>query len=172
MVYRLTEMENVIKKSMSRGITPQVMVIINPGKPTGSILSFDTLANILKIANKYGIIIIAGEVYQYNIIKADVQFYSMKKVFRYLQKSTSSVGEYENLQLISLHSASKGVLGECGQRGGYMEVISLRKEVKQKLFKLFSISLCACTSGQVLVDLMVRRPQPGEESYESDLAER
>lgn len=80
----LTEMENVIKKSMSRGITPQVMVIINPGNHTGSILSFDTLANILKIANKYGIIVIADEVYQHNIIKADVQFHSMKKVFRYL----------------------------------------------------------------------------------------
>lgn len=166
------EMERVIKESLSRGITPQAMVIINPGNPTGSILSFDTLADILKLASKYGIIVIADEVYQHNIIKNDIQFHSMKKVLRCLQRSTLTNGEYDNVQLISLHSASKGVSGECGQRGGYMEVIGFSEEVKQELFKLFSISLCACTSGQVLVDLMVKRPQPGDESYESDLTER
>ena len=30
--------------------------------------------------------------------------------------------EVEGLELVSLHSVSKGVIGECGRRGGYMEV--------------------------------------------------
>jgi alanine transaminase len=29
----------------------------------------------------------------------------------------------EGLELVSLHSVSKGIMGECGKRGGYMEVI-------------------------------------------------
>lgn len=28
--------------------------------------------------------------------------------------------KYQNTQLLSFHSISKGVLGECGLRGGYM----------------------------------------------------
>lgn len=47
-------------------------------------LSFDILASILKLANKYGIIVIADEIYQYNVIKDDIHtilfhFHSMKK---------------------------------------------------------------------------------------------
>jgi alanine transaminase len=28
----------------------------------------------------------------------------------------------ERLELFSFHSTSKGLIGECGRRGGYMEV--------------------------------------------------
>jgi aspartate/methionine/tyrosine aminotransferase len=29
--------------------------------------------------------------------------------------------EYKDFELVSFHSTSKGLLGECGRRGGYFE---------------------------------------------------
>lgn len=163
------EIESMIVESINKGITPQAIVIINPGNPTGSILSFKTLSDILTIASKYGVIVIADEVYQHNIFNENVPFYSMKYVLRSLQRTSSS---YDNIQLISLHSASKGTSGECGQRGAYMELIGFNDELNDEIFRLFSISLCAGTTGQILIDLMIKGPQPGDESYENNQHEK
>jgi aspartate/methionine/tyrosine aminotransferase len=46
------------------------------------------------------------------------------------------------LELISLNSVSKGLLGECGLRGGYMETANLDSFVSDMLYKLKSIELC------------------------------
>jgi aspartate/methionine/tyrosine aminotransferase len=37
---------------------------------------------------------------------------------------------YENLELISFHSVSKGMVGECGRRGGYFECTNIDPDVK------------------------------------------
>ena len=31
--------------------------------------------------------------------------------------------EYDAFELVSFHSTSKGMIGECGRRGGYMEMV-------------------------------------------------
>lgn len=33
-------------------------------------------------------------------------------------------------ELFSLHSTSKGILGECGLRGGYLEMININPEIR------------------------------------------
>lgn len=165
------EIENTVLEAISRGIRPRVIVVINPGNPTGAVLSFDTIAQILKIAAKYGIVVIADEVYQNNIYYEDIKFHSMKKVLRTLQHKHPT-GEYDNVQLASLHSTSKGVFGECGQRGGYMEIVGFTEEVRQVIIKLASISICSVVTGQAMVDLMVNPPLPGDDSYELDKQER
>ena len=43
-------------------------------------------------------------------------FVSAKKVVRDLGP------EYDGFELASFHSTSKGLIGECGRRGGYMEL--------------------------------------------------
>jgi len=53
---------------------------------------------------------------------------------------------------------SKGFLGECGLRGGYMELHNLSPDFQQQLVKLRSISLCSNTIGQSMVELMVNPP--------------
>jgi hypothetical protein len=53
--------------------------------------------------------------------------------------------------LFSFHSVSKGVIGECGRRGGYVEVVNVNAEVKEQMLKLFSICLCSNIEGQVMV---------------------
>jgi hypothetical protein len=47
-----------------------------------------------------------------------------------------------DVPLISLNSISKGFFGECGRRGGYMELVNFPEDVKAELYKLASISLC------------------------------
>lgn len=67
--------------------------------------------------------------------------------------------EYDNVcELVSLNSISKGFLGECGLRGGYMELHNLSPEFHQELVKLKSIFLCSNSLGQCMVELLVNPP--------------
>ncbi|SCU86012.1 LANO_0C06392g1_1 [Lachancea nothofagi CBS 11611] len=163
------QFEKVIATAVEKGVKPTCLVVINPGNPTGAILSEENIEGIFQVAAKYSLVVIADEVYQENGFD-DVEFTSMKKVLRVLQKTQPGI--YDNVQLVSLHSTSKGVSGECGQRGGYMELVGFSTEVKQVILKLASISLCPVVTGQALVDLMVCPPQKGEVSYEKDQQER
>lgn len=52
-----------------------------------------------------------------------------------------------------------GYYGECGRRGGYMEVTGLPKDVKDQLYKLASVNLCSNISGQVLMSLVMNPPK-------------
>ena len=40
------------------------------------------------------------------------------------------------VELVSLHSVSKGFLGECGIRGGYFELAGFDPDVQAQLLKL------------------------------------
>jgi aspartate/methionine/tyrosine aminotransferase len=79
--------------------------------------------------------------------------------------------EYDGMEFVSFHSVSKGMIGECGRRGGYMEICGLNKAVSAEIYKLSSASLCSNLNGQMMLDCMVRPPQPGDASYESFRAE-
>ncbi|GME84469.1 unnamed protein product [Ambrosiozyma monospora] len=81
-------------------------------------------------------------------------------------QSLDKQGIYANVQLASLHSTSKGISGECGQRGGYMELVNFDPSVRAQIMKLASISLCPPVTGQALVELMVNPPKKGDPSYE------
>lgn len=139
----------------------KALVVINPGNPTGSILLYDDIVELIDIAYDHGIVIIADEVYQTNIFQG--KFGSFKHVLSDLILKDE---KYKKVQLASLHSTSKGVSGECGQRGGYMELVGFTPEVKAVLFKLASINLCSVVSGQALVELMVNPPKKGDPSFE------
>lgn len=52
-----------------------------------------------------------------------------------------------NVELISLHSVSKGLMGECGLRGGYFEAVNLDNFAMDMIYKLKSIELCSNTVG-------------------------
>ena len=64
------------------------------------------------------------QVYQSNVYATGSQFHSFKKVMMEMG------GEYAELPLASFHSMSKGWQGECGLRGGYMEVVNMDPFVK------------------------------------------
>lgn len=162
------EIEKSVKANLERGVRTKVLVIINPGNPTGAILTHEVIGQLLKIAAKYGIVVIADEVYQENIYEG--QFVSIRKVLKDLQKLEPD--QYKNVQLASLHSTSKGVSGECGQRAGYMELVGFSKEVLGIFVKMLSINLCSVVAGQALIEMMVNPPKKGDPSYELDHRQR
>jgi alanine transaminase len=123
------------------------------------VLSREDLEIICKFCAKYDIVLLADEVYQRNIYVENKEFVSAKKV------AVETPG-CENLQLISFHSTSKGLIGECGRRGGCMELHNIDPYIHTQLYKLASSGLCSGVDGQMMMSLMVRPPLPDEESYE------
>lgn len=146
-----------IKKAKKDGVEPRALVVINPGNPTGSVLTKEVILELIKICEENDIVILADEVYQSNIHSPNATFTSFKK----LVCETNS-----NVPLVSFHSTSKGVTGECGRRGGYFECTNFPEDVIALIYKMISVGLCAPLSGQVGVETMVNPPKPGEASYE------
>ena len=165
------EIEQRLEEMALEGtVRPIIMVVINPGNPTGAVLSIDTIARILRLSAKFGFAVLADEVYQENVFPEFATFHSFKKVLCTLKRRFP--GTYDSVQLCSVHSTSKGVTGECGHRGGYMELVGFSEDVKNEILKASSLDVCSTTPGQVIVDLMVNPPRPGDESFERDQSER
>ena len=147
------EIQNRIAAAKDLGINLRGMVVINPGNPTGQVLKRQDIEDIIKICYENEIVIIADEVYQANIYSEEKPFISFRKVL-------AELGEpyRDNVELISLHSVSKGLMGECGLRGGYFESHNFDKYANDMIYKLKSIELCSNTIGQVAAQLMVDPP--------------
>ncbi len=160
----LGRLEKSIAAARDAGTRVKAISVINPGNPTGSVLDRDNIAMIIGFAKAKGLAIIADEVYQENIYRPGDRFTSFAKVM-------SELGETD-VSLFSFHSCSKGYLGECGHRGGYMELRNIGPEVSAQITKLQSVSLCSNLPGQVATYLMVRPPKEGDESYAAFVAER
>jgi alanine transaminase len=146
-------MEENYKKAIESGVNPKAIVVINPGNPTGNILKKETIEKIIRFCNKNSLAIFADEVYQANIYKEGAQFVSFRKVLGEMEEPIRSTQE-----LISFHSVSKGLLGECGLRGGYAEFMNFEKDIITKIANTMSFKSMANTPGQVMVDLMVNEP--------------
>ena len=170
---------------------PRAIVVINPGNPTGNVLSRQNIEDVVKFAAQKKLFVFADEVYQDNVYAEGCAFHSFKKVM-------SEMGEpYSNMELASFLSCSKGYMGECGIRGGYTEVVNLDPGVKAMLLKSISAKLCPTGNysdpnqiglfvetiriiltflflvvGQACMDCVVNPPQPGEPSYESFKAQK
>ena len=135
----------------------RALVVINPGNPTGSVLSEQNIVEILDFAQEKNLMVIADEVYQHNVYKEGSKFHSIKKVM--LTKTN------HRLELASMMSSSKGFMGECGLRGGYCELANFNDDVRAILYKAISSWLCSSILGQITMDCVVKPPEPGQESY-------
>jgi len=152
----LEGMEKQLAAAQAQGKTVRALVVINPGNPTGQNFSPENQADVVKFCKKHNLLLMADEVYQENVYGGK-EFTSFKKVVRQMG--------YNDLPLVSYHSVSKGFYGECGRRGGYMEVVGLDDGVREQLYKLASIGLCPNVSGQICTSLVVQPPVEGDESY-------
>jgi glutamate--glyoxylate aminotransferase len=160
-----TDLQKSILAARREGITVQGLVLINPGNPTSQCLTEADLKGLIELCIKETLVLLVDEVYQQNIYQEDHPFISARKVLMDMGQPTSST-----LELISFHSASKGFLGECGQRGGYFELTNIHPKTVDELYKVASISM-GNVSGQILLGLMVKPPQPGTVSYPQYAAE-
>ena len=159
----LDELERAYQEAVDAGVTVNSFVLINPGNPTGQVLSKENVQDVVRFCSKHQLVLLADEVYQENVY--DGEFYSCKR-------AAYDCGVLNDIELVSFHSISKGVYGECGRRGGYMELTGIDDGVVDEIYKLASASLCATVSGQVMVSLMVRGPDPTDPEFESHEAEK
>ncbi|XP_024291717.1 alanine aminotransferase 2-like isoform X1 [Oncorhynchus tshawytscha] len=162
----LSELESSLAEARKH-CNPKALCIINPGNPTGQVQSRQCIEDVIRFAAKERLFLMADEVYQDNVYAEGCQFHSFKKVLFELGPEYS-----DNVELASFHSTSKCYMGECGFRGGYMEVINMDAEVQAQLSKLVSVRLCPPVPGQALMDLVVNSPQPGEPSHITFMKER
>jgi alanine transaminase len=144
----------------------RALCVINPGNPTGQVLSKENIEAVIRWAYDKKIFILADEVYQDNIYAEGMKFNSFKKAAHGLP------APYNQIEIASFYSVSKGYMGECGARSGFMEIINMKPEVQTQLEKLSSASLCASVVGMACMGAVVNPPKPGEPSYEQFIKEK
>lgn len=139
-----------ISKARESSTPVKALVIINPGNPTGACLPLEAMKEVIQLCYDEGILLLADEVYQANIFDPETKpFISFKKVLREMPKEVA-----EGTELVSFHSISKGFSGECGRRGGYFEVVNVREDVMDQVYKMASVNLCPPITGQVGLGLL------------------
>ncbi|KAK3609584.1 hypothetical protein CHS0354_038582 [Potamilus streckersoni] len=154
----VSELDRALTAAKGRCI-PRAICVINPGNPTGQVLSKTNIENIIRFAHKERLMILADEVYQHNVYAKGSQFFSFKKVLMEMGPPFSSN------QLASFMSTSKGFMGECGFRGGYCEMANFQDDVQKCLLKSISVKLCPPVLGQIVVSILTNPPQDGDPSF-------
>jgi aspartate/methionine/tyrosine aminotransferase len=150
--------------AVRKGIKVKAICVLNPGNPTGSVLDRENVEMIIDFARSHDLSILTDEVYQEDVYIDGFAFYSFARVMAEM--------DVADVSLFSFHSCSKGFIGECGHRGGYMEIRNVPGEVVEQIAKLQSISLCSNLPGQVVTYCMVNPPVEGSPSYALYVSER
>jgi alanine-synthesizing transaminase len=112
------------------------IVVINPNNPTGAIYSDESLKAIVQLAEEFGLIIFADEIY-------DKTLYDGKT-------HTSIASLSENVLMITFNGLSKNYRS-CGYRAGWMIVSGDKESAKdyiEGLNMLSSMRLCSNVPGQ------------------------
>jgi len=112
------------------------IVVINPNNPTGAIYSDQSLKAIVQLAEEFGLIIFADEIY-------DKTLYDGKK-------HTSIASLSEDVLMITFNGLSKNYRS-CGYRAGWMIVSGNKESAKdyiEGLNMLSSMRLCSNVPGQ------------------------
>jgi len=152
----IEEIKRNIAKFEIQGNKIKALVVINPGNPTGNVLTRKSIEQVIRLCEEHNIVILADEVYQANVYANDKQFFSFRKVVLEMNAK---------VELFSFHSISKGYYAECGLRGGYIHATNIDPLVLAQLYKLFSMNLCSNTLGQAMVASIMNPPNQGDESY-------
>ncbi|XP_046905739.1 alanine aminotransferase 2-like isoform X1 [Hypomesus transpacificus] len=139
---------------------PRAIYISNPGNPTGHVQSRQSIEEVIQFAAEEKLFLLVDEVYQDSVYGKGRDFVSYKRVLFEMGRQYS-----KTVQMASFHSLSKSVLGECGLRAGYMELVNVDPDVMLFAETLFCCDICAPVPGQLALEVMVRPPEPGEVSY-------
>lgn len=166
-----SELEEIYKTSMAKGIIPKAICVINPGNPCGAVLTEECILSIIDFSITHDLVILADEVYQENIYCSTKKFISFQKASVTYAKRHPEGGRP---QIISFHSASKGYIGECGARGGYFVLSGFgsSKGVRSLFRSISSQTACPNTAGQILISTMVNPPSPGSDAYDKFMKEK
>ncbi|KAK6491243.1 alanine aminotransferase 2-like [Huso huso] len=153
------ELQRVVQSARGH-CTPSVLYINNPGNPTGHVQSRQSIEEVIRFAASEGLYLLVDEVYQDSVFGQGRAFLSYKKVLYEMGPEFSS-----RVELAAIHSASKGVAGECGSRCGFIEFVNLDPQVKSLSASYFSANSLPPTSGQLVLVTALHSPRAGEPSY-------
>lgn len=123
----ITELERSLNEA-KKWSNPRVLVVINPGNPTGQVLNRSNIEDIIKFAHKHKLFIFADEVYQDNIYDKNCCFHSFKKVAFELG------APYNQMELASFMSISKGT-----KLNKYLYISIIQWCKKSKIFHFYRI---------------------------------
>jgi len=164
----MAQLRATIAEQRRLGNRVRGIAVINPGNPTGNVLSEAAIEDIVRLAEKEDLAILADEVYQENVYNPNPTGAGhnsvKKKAFHSFRKVLYKLGS--KAELFSFHSVSKGYYGECGLRGGYVHLDNIDQGVNEQLYKLLSMTLCSNTIGQAMM-ASVTNP-PDSEGYLAD----
>lgn len=102
----MNELERSLQEAKDNGIHVTSLVLINPGNPTGNVLSKESLKDVVRFCVKHKLVLLADEVYQENVYDEKAKFVSCKRA-----AYEAGMLEQNQLELVSFHSTSKGVFG-------------------------------------------------------------
>lgn len=149
------DLENIRQQYQSaydRGLSPKIFVIINPGNPTGNVLSKQNIEEIVKFCYDHKMVIIADEVYQNNIYDEDLRFISVRRTVKHMPYP------YCKTIIFSCNSVSKGYYGECGLRGGYLDIYNAPELIRDTILNSKCFEICPNIVGQLSMDLLINPP--------------
>ena len=163
----MARMKKSVDSARAEGKNVRALVFINPGNPTGQCLTRENLQELVQFAYDEKIVLLCDEVYQENIYQDERPFISARQVAYEMGEPVRS-----GLEMMCFHTVSKGTLGECGLRGGYVEMVNIHEDTVNEVYKVASINLSPNVPGQVAMSLMVNPPKPGMPSYDQFRAEK
>lgn len=141
----IADMQRAIKEART-SCEPRALVCINPGNPTGQVLTRDNIVDVIRFAYDNGLLILADEVYQHNVYAEGSEFFSFKKVL------TESPEPYRSgVQLASFMSISKGYMGE------YVDCFASFPLVSSSFAASFSLSFSFYSAQSALLSLLENR---------------
>jgi glutamate--glyoxylate aminotransferase len=156
----IESLRKAVASARAQGKCVRGLVFINPGNPTGQCLSADNLKELIRFAHDEKVVLMADEVYQENIYQSERPFVSARKAM-----SEMGAPYEDSVELLSFHTVSKGTGGECGLRGGYVEMHNLHPQAVEELYKVCSINLSPNSVGQIAMSCLVNPPKEGEPSH-------
>lgn len=128
-------------KDMESKITSKTkaLVLINPNNPTGSVYSKEIIQGIVKLAQKYGLIIFSDEIYDRILYDGDIHY--------------SPAAMADDILIFTFNGLSK-VHRACGVRAGWMVVSGNKERYKGYLDgikTLTSMRLCSNVPAQYAI---------------------
>lgn len=141
----LANMRSSLREARARGTCVRALVFINPGNPSGACLTAANVQELIEFCYENKLVLIADEVYQENIYNPNLPFIGARRVLHSMPEPVRS-----SVELVSLHTVSKGGWGECGLRGGYMEVSAC----------VCAFFVCLCVPYVLYVTILLTIPCP------------
>lgn len=125
----IASLQTGMREAQKKGVKVKAITLINPGNPTGNVFDQQKMREVLKFAHEHKLVVLADEVYQENVYGSR-EWVSFKKILHSMDEEVR-----RSTQVISFHSISKGLFGECGLRGGYYELTNVFPDFKRTILE-------------------------------------